>query len=749
MGIFWLSCFILTVGIAAHKKYSLAIWWVLGLLLGPLGVILVLVYPKKKSAESVPTDSDSTPISLKSEIAALRIELNHLTNRLNHLESGINSSTVAQIEAVGPPVKEDKMKPQVHAALAPAPLAQEKQDLEVNVGRFWLNRIGIVIFALGIGFLISYSFRYFGPLVKILFGYAVSVCLFVLGFKMEISERFRNYGRVLLGGGWAVTYFTTYAMYHFDASRVISSQLLDLVLLTAVAFGIIMHSLKYKSQELSAVALAVGYLTATLGDINVFTLISCFVLAVAALVLVFRMQWLRFIIFGIALTYLTHFIWVVKHLYFSRVPVSSLNVEQVYFLVNSGFLFVYWLLFTLAIHCIRNRSDASVGRTLSVANFCNFILFFIMAFPKFLSFYPEYKFGFVFGLGVVYLGLSFFMEKKKCSLLFTSNMLIAIFLLTLAVPLRYLPFHTSVIWLIELPFLVFVGIRFERKLFRYFGLLLSVVIFLKIISYDFHLPEIAVLFGYGFAWNKILSLLGFISSVACFYFERPACMKETAQKPVFQMKELYSALAVVYATIFIWLMVNLQWLTPYLYLEALALVVLGARLRDKFFRAYSLLLLLAAGFRMCFIDNYNNVWVLARWSVLAIGVLIAYCVYLIGRELRKKGLLESYECDILPMVFIVSTFLFTWLMFRYVASSWISVALGLEGVILFGTGFIMKDKVFRWGGFALFGVTIVRVVYVDMAQLPVVYKIISFIVLGILFLGVSFIYTKYTVSKPK
>jgi uncharacterized membrane protein len=748
MGIFWLICFVLTVGIAAHKKYSLAIWWVLGLLLGPIGVILVLVSPKKRSALVESVENDSSPVSIKSEIAALKTELNRLANRLNNLEVKINSS-LTQAEAVVPAVKEDKNKAQVHVEIAPAPSVQEKQDLEVNVGRFWLNRIGIIIFTLGIGFLISYSFRYFGPLVKILFGYVVGVILFVLGFKMEVSERFRNYGRVLLGGGWAVTYFTTYAMYHFDASRVISSQLLDLVLLAAVALGMIMHSLKYKSQELSAVALAVGYLSATLGDINAFTLIACFVLAVAALVLVFRMQWLRFIIFGIALTYLTHFIWVVKHLYFSRVPVSSLNVEQVYFLVNSGFLFVYWSLFTLAIHCIRNRSNASTGRTLSVANFCNFIIFFFMAFPKFLYFYPEHKFSFVFGLGVVYLGLSFLMEKKKCGMLFTSNMLMAIFLLTLAVPLRYLPFHTSVIWLIELPFLVFIGIHFERKLFRYFSLLLSAVIFLKITSYDFHLPEVAVLFGYGFAWNKVLSLLGFISSVACFYFERPACTKAVAEKPVFQMKELYSALAAVYATIFIWLMVDLQWLTTSLYLEALALVVLGALLRDKFFRAYSLLLLLAAGFRMCFIDNYNNVWVLARWLALAIGVSIAYCIYLIGRELRKKGLLESYECDILPIVFIVSTFLFTWSMFRYVSSSWISVALGLEGVILFCAGFIMKDKVFRWGGFALFGVTIARVVYADMAQLPVIYKIISFIILGVLFLGVSFIYTKYTVSKPK
>ena len=72
-------------------------------------------------------------------------------------------------------------------------------------------------------FLISYTFKYFGPFLKIAFGYLVGGALFFAGIKLEAKERLMNYGRALLGGAWAIIYFTTYAMYHFEASRIISS----------------------------------------------------------------------------------------------------------------------------------------------------------------------------------------------------------------------------------------------------------------------------------------------------------------------------------------------------------------------------------------------------------------------------------------------------------------------------------------------------------------------------------------------
>ena len=43
-------------------------------------------------------------------------------------------------------------------------------------------------------------------------------------------------------------FFTTYAMYHVQAAHVLSSQGLDLILMLAVAAGMVWHTLRYRSQ---------------------------------------------------------------------------------------------------------------------------------------------------------------------------------------------------------------------------------------------------------------------------------------------------------------------------------------------------------------------------------------------------------------------------------------------------------------------------------------------------------------------
>ena len=52
--------------------------------------------------------------------------------------------------------------------------------------------------------MISYSFKYFGPFLKIAFGYLVGGGLFIAGIKLEVKDKLMNYGRALLGGAVCV-----------------------------------------------------------------------------------------------------------------------------------------------------------------------------------------------------------------------------------------------------------------------------------------------------------------------------------------------------------------------------------------------------------------------------------------------------------------------------------------------------------------------------------------------------------------
>jgi len=688
---------------------------------------------------------------LKNELEAIKKNFSTLENKINSLETRLNALWGEEKPEAIPLVKEEARQEAPIKEVIPVSSKPSNKDLEADLGRFWLNKAGIVIFTLGIGFLISYSFKYFNPtpLMKVVFGFLVSAVLFFFGLKLEKKEKFSNYGRVLLGGAWAIVYFTTYAMYHFEAAKVINSQLLDLILLGVVAAGIIMHSLKYKSQELSFVALFIGYITATMGDISYFTFISCLFLGVAVLILLYKMQWTRLLFGSVVLTYMAHFFWVSRHVYYSFVPVGKFNVDQVYFILNNGFLLAYWLVFTIGIHLIRKAADTKIYDKLSAANLCNFVLFFFLAYPKFFKMFPEHKFNFVFGLGIIYLLIATFMEKTKNEKMFTSNILIAIPLLTLALPLKFTPYHTSLIWLIEIPFLAYAGIIFDRKVFRHMAMALSAMLFFKFVIFDFNRSDVFNLFGFYVNWNKFITFVGVITMSIALYLGRSRDNKITFNWRESFLWNIFSGFATIYLTMFIWLNINVKWLTFGLAVESMIIFAAGYLLRDKFIRAYALMITALMVFRFCFLDKYYLVGDLTKWFMLTIEIISLNIIYFMYKSLKKRIDLGDFENFASKASFVGACFLLVLAVYKYINHPWTSLGLGVSGILLLAAGFIIKDKFFRLGGLIVFGLTLIRVIFIDLAGLPVIYKMISFIVLGLIFLGASFIYTKFGTSKLK
>ena len=79
---------------------------------------------------------------------------------------------------------------------------------------------------------------------------------------------------------------------------------------------------------------------------------------------------------------------------------------------------------------------------------------------------------------------------------------------------------------------------------------------------------------------------------------------------------------------------------------------------------------------------------------------------------------------------------------RFQAQLWISVAWALYAAALVVLGFRRRQADLRWAGLGVFAVTLVKVFLVDMAGLSAVYRIGSFLVLGVLLLGASFLYQR-------
>lgn len=73
----------------------------------------------------------------------------------------------------------------------------------------------------------------------------------------------------------------------------------------------------------------------------------------------------------------------------------------------------------------------------------------------------------------------------------------------------------------------------------------------------------------------------------------------------------------------------------------------------------------------------------------------------------------------------------------------ITIAWAVEGLVVVLAGFLLAGSKARLAGLAVLALVVGRVFFVDMASLDVVYRIVTFIVVGLLLLAASFLYVEF------
>jgi hypothetical protein len=91
----------------------------------------------------------------------------------------------------------------------------------------------------------------------------------------------------------------------------------------------------------------------------------------------------------------------------------------------------------------------------------------------------------------------------------------------------------------------------------------------------------------------------------------------------------------------------------------------------------------------------------------------------------------------------LGTVLLTMLISERVQGRLLTVWLGAEGAVLLGTGFALNDRWFRLSGLALFLVCIAKLFIHDLRELDTLSRILSFLILGLVMMAASWVYTKY------
>ncbi|MCY7291188.1 MAG: DUF2339 domain-containing protein, partial [Ferruginibacter sp.] len=160
------------------------------------------------------------------------------------------------------------------------------------IGENLVNKIGIAILVLAIGFFVKYAIdqNWVGPLARVSIGILCGAILVGIAHKMRNS--YKSFSSVLAGGGLAVFYFTITLAYHqfklFDQTTAF------VIMIVITAFAVTL-SLLYNKQELAIIALLGGFLAQFLvstGSGNYKTLfIYLIVLNIGLLTIAYNKAW--------------------------------------------------------------------------------------------------------------------------------------------------------------------------------------------------------------------------------------------------------------------------------------------------------------------------------------------------------------------------------------------------------------------------------------------------------------------------
>jgi hypothetical protein len=350
--------------------------------------------------------------------------------------------------------------------------------LEETLGTNWLNKLGITILVLGLALFGIYELGQLGPAGKVGLSYVVSLALLAGGVFFERRERYRVLGHTLIGGGWALLFFTTYALNHVQAMRVMSSENTDLICMLIVALAMVAHTLRYRSQLVTGLAFLLAYSTVSLSHDDVYSLSSGVVLAIGLVSIVIRMGWFELEVFGILSSYLNHLYW----LYRLLGPEGAHRHAFPEYHTSTALLLFYWLIFRVS-YIVRKVKSPSAEHVSTAAALLNTLL--LLGTMKFQSLQPELAFIALLTIGAAEFCFGQLPITKRRREAFVILSVIGAALMIAAVPFRYSGNNVVILWLIGGEAFLLAGVLFSEVVFRRLGLLAGLLVGLHLAGVDF------------------------------------------------------------------------------------------------------------------------------------------------------------------------------------------------------------------------------------------------------------------------
>ncbi|MBC8165095.1 MAG: DUF2339 domain-containing protein [Bryobacteraceae bacterium] len=582
------------------------------------------------------------------------------------------------------------------------------EDWETQVGTNWLNRLGALVLVIGIALFLGYSITQLGPAGKIGVGAAVGVSLLIAGVALERQDLYRNYSFSLMGAGWAVVYFAAYASHGVKAARIIDNPALAVALLMAVSGGMIAHALRYRSETAASLAYLLGFVGLNVSPLTSFSVVASLILAVSLIAVAYKFDWFRLPLLGATLTYSTFVL---------RYDPSIYGKAG---LLNGGWtLWIYWLTFEVYdILDVRRRGrHRGIEKTIFLLNATGFIGASLLHEWRMTAKDWSVWLGMA---SLAYLASTLIRARWAESAEdrprveeggYEAGATISALLMSGALLERFTGTSVAIALLLEAELVLLAGVGLRSEYITNLGALLLLLPFLRLVLTDqFDSGKIRIA---GLALRKWTPAGLMTATVLVF------------NRILLKRGWYFAAGAAILAGLMISAEVEVMWVAPTIAVAGVCLI--ASRLRD-------LLCVGAAALTFAFLRGmFVNLPMHVRWAT-SIVIASLYVAQMLWPERTSR---------IRFGLSVLGTILLTSFLYRESPERLVTVLWGIEGSLLLTAGFVLSERLLRLGGLSVFLLCLARLFIYDLSELDTMNRILSFVVLGVVLLAASFVYTRF------
>ncbi|PKL39263.1 MAG: hypothetical protein CVV41_21660 [Candidatus Riflebacteria bacterium HGW-Riflebacteria-1] len=627
-----------------------------------------------------------------------------------------------------------------------------KIDLESLIGGNLMNKAGGFLLVIGLALFLNYSFASLGPWAKLAAGAAFSAILLAWGVFLEHNRGGNLMATGLIGSGWSCLYLTAFAAHGVAATKVVESPLLAVLLLIAVSLGMIIHSLRYRSEVATGLAFIFAFAGLFVAEVSLFSEVAAVIMAIGMLAVSWYFDWHQLATAGLLLTYGS----MLARLHMNAPPPSLGPLQRVMFLQT--LLFVLWSTYELTSMTFmrRNPKSEEPTRFLFPLNFVAYLGASLLTWPM-VKETPLYYLAGLITLQYVATGLArgmwcsnpgeaavekarFFLGSCEDSLVIAAG--------ALCYGLWYLlPSPVVVIgWAVVGLILVEVAYRLPWQLMRFFGHFIVTLSFFRVF-----IANLAIDGNAAGISHRLLTVVPVIFMMLHLYYRTDTELTWEASPTggSRQFAPTYSYFSVVLAAVLIRFEFGPGLTPPIWAVAALAMTGLGQYLKNWHFKRQGLYLAVGAlGYGLGNDWRCDSIYpILASpWTTGIVTVSCLYaCHWLSAKDTvpLPDSIISGID-GLRPHILSLSGSIgLAFLLYVQISGGYLTLAWSLLGMGLLVVGFVAKDRLLRFSGLGLVVLCIVKVFLYDVRVLEAPLRILAFICLGATMMAISWAYTRY------